>query len=129
MATTQKQTVPGGQLRLFAPRSHVGPDRRTLTAPSIRTSPTSRAAGARIRVASSGARALQALLEAGSSGLTDLELQELLCLNGDTERPRRVTLVDRGLVIDSGRRRLTPTGRQSVVWISAANKVVELEAR
>ncbi len=53
---------------------------------------------------------------AGSFGGTDEELQTGLLLDGSTERPRRVTLVEYGLVVDSGRTRKTKSGRDAVVW-------------
>ena len=59
------------------------------------------------------ARVYLALLKRPS---TDEELQELLNMNPSTERPRRVELVERGLVRDSGERRLTRAHRSAVVW-------------
>jgi len=52
-------------------------------------------------------------------GATDEEIQTALSLGGSTQRPRRVELVNRGQVRDSGRRRLTRSGRQAVVWVAA----------
>jgi hypothetical protein len=49
-------------------------------------------------------------------GATDHELQKNLAMNPSTQRPRRVELVNFGLVRDSGRKRLTPSGRWAVVW-------------
>lgn len=50
------------------------------------------------------------------AGLTDHEMQAHLAMNPSTQRPRRVELVEKGLVIDSGFRRLTPSRRHAVVW-------------
>lgn len=50
------------------------------------------------------------------NGLTDLEMQEGLGMEGSTQRPRRVKLVEEGLVYDSGITRKTPKGRAAVVW-------------
>jgi hypothetical protein len=58
------------------------------------------------------------ILNWGSFGATDFELQARLCLTGNTERPRRKELQDRGLIHDSGRRRPTPSGRDSIVWVA-----------
>jgi DNA-binding IclR family transcriptional regulator len=49
-------------------------------------------------------------------GATDEEVQRALGMNPSTERPRRVELVELGLVADSGSRRRTESGRAAVVW-------------
>jgi len=54
--------------------------------------------------------------QSDSHGATDEEIQTGLRMNPSTQRPRRVELVERGLVIDSGKKRLTNSGRQAVVW-------------
>ncbi len=54
-------------------------------------------------------------------GATDEELQTVLGMNPNTERPRRIELVELGLVKDSGRKRDTKSGRKAVVWV-AINK-------
>ena len=51
-------------------------------------------------------------------GLTDHEIQHWLKMNPSTQRPRRVELVQSGLVKDSGHTRLTPSGKRAVVWVS-----------
>ena len=51
-------------------------------------------------------------------GATDDELQVTLAMNPSTERPRRVELVESGLVIGSGGRRPTRSGRLAVVWVA-----------
>lgn len=55
-------------------------------------------------------------LRALPSGATDEEIQLALEMNPSTQRPRRVELVDRGLVFDSGNVRLTKSKRRAVVW-------------
>ena len=52
-------------------------------------------------------------------GATDQELQDALNMDPSTERPRRVDLVKRGLVKDSGSTRLTRSGRKATVWVAA----------
>lgn len=47
---------------------------------------------------------------------TDETIQIELGMNPSTERPRRVELVNLGLVRDSGRRARTASGRTAVVW-------------
>lgn len=51
-----------------------------------------------------------------NKGATDEEVQRALGLNPSTQRPRRIELVTRGLVIDSGTKRDTTSGRAAVVW-------------
>ena len=59
----------------------------------------------------------KAILEA-TAGLTDEEVQIILDLDPSSERPRRVELVRDGLVVDSGRTRLTVSGRKATVWVA-----------
>jgi transcription initiation factor IIE alpha subunit len=51
-------------------------------------------------------------------GATDEEMQDHLKMNPSTQRPRRVELVNRKLVVDSGRTRLTRSGRKATVWVA-----------
>jgi hypothetical protein len=62
----------------------------------------------------------QILEEVASSmgGMTDDEIQRALKLDGNTERPRRCELVKAGLLTDSGRARLTRSGRRATVWVT-----------
>ncbi len=57
------------------------------------------------------------LLEGSSEGLTDEELQTLLGMSANTQRPRRVELERAGLVQDSGLTRETSAGMLAVVWV------------
>lgn len=56
----------------------------------------------------------------GRFGATDEEMQRILRMNPNTQRPRRVELQRQGVVVDSGEMRDTRSGRQAVVWIAAA---------
>jgi hypothetical protein len=73
---------------------------------------------AAVVVARTSARALERVvfdqLELGPK--TDQELETLLGRPGNTVRPRRRSLVQRGLVEDSGLRRRTASGRKAIVW-------------
>lgn len=51
-----------------------------------------------------------------SGGATDEEIQEALDIGANSERPRRVELVEGGWVEDSGRTRETVAGLDSIVW-------------
>ena len=57
-----------------------------------------------------------AIHRTGDEGMTDSELQRALDMDGNTERPRRVELIDAGLIKDSGRRRYEG-GRPMIVWV------------
>lgn len=59
------------------------------------------------------------LLHCGEDGATDLEIASGLNMFLDTSRARRVELTKAGRVIDSGRRRLTPSNRTATVWLAA----------
>lgn len=63
-----------------------------------------------------------ACLLAHPDGLTDEEMQAALSMNPNTQRPRRVELIEAGLVEDSGARRLTVAGRKAVVWRASRKK-------
>ena len=58
------------------------------------------------------------LLQATPSGLTDEEMQRRLGMNPSTQRPRRIELARRGLVVEAGTRR-TASGRMATVWRAA----------
>ena len=59
-----------------------------------------------------------AFIQMHSLGVSDDEIQSGLEISGSTERPRRVELQKLGLVVDSGRRRATASGRMAVIWIT-----------
>ena len=85
--------------------------------PAQMHSPTSIAAAEAVEPNAGTQRAkVLARLRWIAQGLTDEELQEQIPMAASTERPRRIELVQRGLVRDSGRTRKTRSGRQAVVW-------------
>lgn len=86
-----------------------------FTAPYQAHSGTSREAASSIKGKSARLRE-QVLQELRRNPATDEELATLLTLSGNTARPRRVELVELGLVEDSGQRRKTASGRNAVVW-------------
>lgn len=49
-------------------------------------------------------------------GATDDETQRFLGMNPSTQRPRRIELVEKGLVEDNGMKRLTKSHRSATVW-------------
>jgi len=55
----------------------------------------------------------------GAFGATDEGICTALGMNPSTARPRRVELVERGLVMSSGRTRETQSGRRATVWIAS----------
>ena len=59
---------------------------------------------------------LDCLRQWGDVGGTDEEIQRALDMNPNTERPRRIELVRKGLVMDSGLRRKTQSKRMATVW-------------
>lgn len=84
----------------------------------VRTSDTSRAAQASAEPKAGTKRAivLAFIRGRGAEGATDEEIQTGLPLSPNTQRPRRVELVDARLIRDSGRRRPTVGGDMAVVW-------------
>lgn len=67
----------------------------------------------------------RAIERAGLHGATDEELQDDLGLNPSTERPRRIELVARKLVVASEQTRMTRSRRRAQVWV--ATKWVEAQ--
>jgi hypothetical protein len=65
------------------------------------------------------AKVLDAIQKAGLHGMTDEECARQLLLDPNTQRPRRVKLVEEKLVVDSGQRRKTLGGRNAIVWVAA----------
>ena len=92
-------------------------------APFQRHSDTSIAAARRMEGDPKTLNALQQkvlafVVAAGKHGATDNEIQASIEMNPSTERPRRIELERRGLVKDSGRRRVTQSKRKAVVWVA-----------
>lgn len=83
-------------------------------------SPTSKAAAVQIEPKANTLRAkVYDLIKVSSEyGATDEELQDILCMEGSTERPRRKELCEQGKVKDSGKTRKTKSGRQAVIWVA-----------
>ncbi len=60
-------------------------------------------------------RSVLEVLRQEPAGLTDEEIAGRLQMNPSTERPRRIELARRGLIVEAGTRR-TSSGRNAVVW-------------
>lgn len=80
---------------------------------------TSRAAAAQAlpKSGTNRARILDYITKAG--GATDEELELALNLSGNTVRPCRVSLVQDGWVVDSGKRRPVRSGNDAIIWCAA----------
>lgn len=89
----------------------------TQRAPSARGSVTSAQAADSLGPAMLNAlqRKVLELLRATPEGLTDEEVQRRLDMNPSTQRPRRIELARRGLVVTCGTRK-TSSGRNADVW-------------
>ena len=94
--------------------------RLPLTPPARRNAPqgTSDVAAGRIAGYAKDlrARVLAFIVEQGPHGATDDEGEAVLGIKPQTYTPRRGELVALGLVVDSGRRRNTASGRPAAVW-------------
>ena len=107
---------------LFHPnRSDVVPVVPQRAAPYVAGSRTSAAAARSIagRSKSMQDRVLEFFKLRGQFGGTDQEIANFLRLPENSIRPRRIELVQIGLVCDSGKTRLTKSRRSAVVWIIA----------
>lgn len=105
-----KDTTPAS---LFGPV----PDFRP---PSVRDSPTSRAAAEAVapRATSYREQVFRAIQAAGENGLTDEEGVNVTGIGSSTWRPRRYELADAGRIRDSKRTRRTNSGCWAVVWVA-----------
>lgn len=98
-------------------------DQLTFFDPPHGTRPTSAAAAEQIRPDANRLRkaVLQVIVDRGMIGATDEEIQRELGLAGNTERPRRRELEQAHLVVDSGQRRATSSGRMAIVWVATGH--------
>lgn len=62
-------------------------------------------------------------------GATDEEMQAGIPMAANTQRPRRRELQLMGIIVDSGRVKLTESGREAVVWTLAKLADKEEEQR
>ena len=92
----------------------------SAAAPYQRRSATSRAAALSVEPKTGTQRAivLAFLRGCGSSGATDEQMQAQIPLSANTQRPRRVELVQARLVVDSGLTRVATSGKDVVVWVA-----------
>jgi transcription initiation factor IIE alpha subunit len=89
----------------------------TQRAPSVNGSMTSAQAAESLGPQTLNAlqRRVLELLKATPEGLTDEEMQRRLGMNPSTQRPRRIELARRGLIVTGGTRK-TASGRNADVW-------------
>ena len=88
-------------------------------APYVKHQPTSKAAAHAIGpdLGRLQRTILDLLTQAGARGLTDNEMQHRAEMRDCTQTPRRIELVDKGYVVESGRHRRTGSGRFAIVWV------------
>ena len=90
-------------------------------APYQRHSATSAAAARDVepRTGTGRASILAYLRGRQGQGATDEQMQESIPMGANTQRPRRVELVQARLVVDSGTVRSTAAGGPATVWLAA----------
>lgn len=115
-----------GQERCLATWGPCDAPTRQAPAPAQRGSPTSVEAARLIEPVLG--RFERMVLEhiRSSGGSTDQEGINATALDPSTYRPRRVKLVDLGLVRDSGGTRPTKAGRHAVVWVEVIHNPSDL---
>lgn len=96
-------------------------DLLTLLAPGAKVRrdhpDTSKQAALRIAPKTGTKRAtVLAAITRSADGLTDEEMQQQIPMSANTQRPRRVELVEGGFIRDSGRRRKTSSDDLAIVW-------------
>ena len=96
--------------------------RLPLTPPARHNAPPGTSGVAADRIAGHAkdlrARVLAFIVGQGPHGATDDEGEAVLGIKPQTYTPRRGELVALGLVVDSGRRRNTASGRPAAVWVT-----------
>jgi hypothetical protein len=96
--------------------------RLPLTPPAHHNAPAGTSGVAADRIARHAkdlrARVLAFIVEQGPHGATDDEGEAVLGIKPQTYTPRRGELVRLRLVVDSGRRRNTASGRPAAVWVT-----------
>ena len=97
------------------------------SAPYQRHSATSKAAAKAIEpvAGTQRGRMLAQIKEFGFFGMTDQDFSRICFLPGDSVRPRRGELLKAGLIVNSGRTRKTPKGRDAVVWVAVEHQTKE----
>lgn len=63
-------------------------------------------------------KVLWLLVRSGEHGMTDQEVEGVIGCVRSTNQARRLELQRDGLVADSGRTRLTPSGCKATVWVA-----------
>lgn len=104
------------------PNTSPDPTRLPLIPPARHNAPAGTSGVAADRIAGHAkalrARVLAFIVEQGPHGATDDEGEAVLGIKPQTYTPRRGELVALGLVVDSGRRRNTASGRPAAVWVT-----------
>lgn len=76
------------------------------------------AAAEKMRVGSTRYDIYRCILLKTTEGLTDEELEGILGKKHQTVSAARNTLMNDGLIVDSGQRRKTTSGHEAIVWVS-----------
>lgn len=94
--------------------------------PYVRGSDTSETAAESVEAVSGRLEAAvyELIVRAGQRGMTDDEIETATGLTHQCASARRRTLVLKGLICDSGQRRLTRRSRPAVVWIVGSEDFV-----
>lgn len=110
-------------------QSNVSPDSTLanlpLIPPSHHNAPvgTSQVAAHRIAgyAAKQRAEVFGVIVREGAEGATDAEIEAATGIRAQSVSPRRGELRALGLIVDSGKRRPTPSGRPAAVWVAKAH--------
>lgn len=74
-------------------------------------------AAAKLRIGTVRHDVYRAILFAGEKGMTDEELESVLCKKHQTVSAARNTLMNDDLIVDCGKRRPTASGVEAIVWV------------
>lgn len=89
------------------------------SAPYVKGSSTSKAAAASILpvLNEQQAAVFKLIKSSGKVGMTDEECQDAGFIKPNAQRPRRIELAEKGLIVKAGKRK-TKSGRYAQVWIA-----------
>jgi len=94
-----------------------------MTPPSHHNAPAGTSTIAAHRIAGHAAKqrseVFGVILREGARGATDAEIEAVTGIRAQSVSPRRGELRTLGLIVDSGKRRPTPSGRPAAVWITS----------
>lgn len=121
--------IPEWQERCQEFDAAVKPPVKRIDRPVVRTGhqhpETSELAGlqARLQAGTRRRQVFDCIARSMSTGMTDDEIERMMGKSHQTISATRNTLMNDGLIVDSGQRRRTQFGNQAIVWVTWGQKI------